>query len=126
MYVSTSHRLGSAEGEEFDQTGRLFRCLLFLSAFLLYTLQVAMAFGLLSSLYGDFMQAVGASMRIFELLDRKPEVPNSGGEEPDTFAGGKGSTPRRVLSALRFGPSVPVMGKSKISSTDSVHCRFEI
>lgn len=30
-------------------------CLLF-AAFLLYTLQVAMAFALMSALYGDFMQ----------------------------------------------------------------------
>ncbi|CAL1536178.1 unnamed protein product [Lymnaea stagnalis] len=45
-----------------------------LTSFLLYTLQVAMGFALLSSLYGDFMQAVGASARIFTLLDRKPDV----------------------------------------------------
>ncbi|GFO16380.1 ABC transporter b family protein [Plakobranchus ocellatus] len=45
-----------------------------LTSFLLYTLQVAMGFALLSSLYGDFMQAVGASVRIFTLLDRKPDV----------------------------------------------------
>ncbi|XP_035829335.1 ABC transporter B family member 25 [Aplysia californica] len=45
-----------------------------LTSFLLYTLQVAMGFALLSSLYGDFMQAVGASVRIFTLLDRKPEM----------------------------------------------------
>ncbi|BFZ05409.1 hypothetical protein BsWGS_08448 [Bradybaena similaris] len=45
-----------------------------LTSFLLYTLQVAMGFALLSSLYGDFMQAVGASVRIFTLLDRKPDI----------------------------------------------------
>ncbi|CAG5125822.1 unnamed protein product [Candidula unifasciata] len=45
-----------------------------LTSFLLYTLQVAMGFALLSSLYGDFMQAVGASVRIFALLDRKPDI----------------------------------------------------
>ncbi|KAK3587257.1 hypothetical protein CHS0354_034401 [Potamilus streckersoni] len=50
-----------------------------LTAFLLYTLQVAMAFALMSSLYGDFMQALGASVRIFDLLDRQPEVPNEDG-----------------------------------------------
>ena len=48
------------------------------ASFLLYTLQVAMAFAFLSSLFGDFMQAVGASIRIFELLDRQAEVPNEG------------------------------------------------
>jgi len=45
-----------------------------LTSFLLYTLQVAMGFALLSSLYGDFMQAVGASARIFGLLDRKNDM----------------------------------------------------
>ncbi|KAK6191312.1 hypothetical protein SNE40_003035 [Patella caerulea] len=51
-----------------------------LTSFLLYTLQVAMAFALLSSLYGDFMQALGASLRIFDLMDRKPLVSNENGE----------------------------------------------
>ncbi|KAK3084195.1 hypothetical protein FSP39_009850 [Pinctada imbricata] len=51
-----------------------------LTSFLLYTLQVAMAFALMSALYGDFMKAVGASVRIFDLLDRKATVPNDGGE----------------------------------------------
>ena len=46
-----------------------------LASFLMYTLQVAMAFAVLSSLYGDFMQALGASHRIFELLDTKPSIP---------------------------------------------------
>ncbi|KAL8604642.1 hypothetical protein ACOMHN_013422 [Nucella lapillus] len=50
-----------------------------LTSFLLYTLQVALAFGLLSSLYGDFMQAVGASIRIFFLLERLPDMPAEDG-----------------------------------------------
>lgn len=37
---------------------------------MLYTLNLAMCFAFLSNLYGEFMQAVGASIRIFELLDR--------------------------------------------------------
>lgn len=51
-----------------------------LTSFLLYTLQVAMAFALMSALYGDFMQAVGASIRIFDLLDRIPDVPTENGD----------------------------------------------
>jgi len=39
---------------------------------------VAFSFAFLSSLFGDFMSAVGASERIFELLDRKSK--NDGGE----------------------------------------------
>jgi len=41
-----------------------------LTSFMLYTLTVAMAFAFLSSLYGDFMQALGASVRLFDLMDR--------------------------------------------------------
>ena len=40
-----------------------------LTAFLLYTLMVAMSLGALSGLYADFMKAVGASQRVFQLLD---------------------------------------------------------
>ena len=40
-----------------------------LTAFLLYTGIVAVALGSLAQLYGDFMRAIGASQRIFELLD---------------------------------------------------------
>ncbi|EGD74247.1 ABC transporter B family protein [Salpingoeca rosetta] len=56
-----------------------------LSGFLLYTLQVAMAFAFLSSLYGDFMQALGASVRIFELMDRQPSIGITGGDAPAHF-----------------------------------------
>ncbi|XP_069135768.1 uncharacterized protein [Argopecten irradians] len=50
-----------------------------LTSFLLYTLQVALAFTFTTALYGDFMQAVGASVRIFDLLDRQPKVSNENG-----------------------------------------------
>ena len=54
---------------------------------MLYTLNVAMAFAFLSSLYGDFMKAVGSSVRIFELIDRVPEVKNEGGAQLLDFSG---------------------------------------
>ncbi|GCB75495.1 hypothetical protein scyTo_0017350 [Scyliorhinus torazame] len=57
-------------------------------AFMVYSINVAMAFGMLASLYGEFMQAVGASVRIFELLDRKPKIPCVGGNR---FASLEGS-----------------------------------
>lgn len=55
-----------------------------LTAFMLYTLNVAMAFAFLSSLYGDFMQAVGASVRMFELMDRIPSIDLEGGKKLST------------------------------------------
>jgi ABC-type multidrug transport system fused ATPase/permease subunit len=51
-----------------------------LTGFILYTLTVAMSFGGLSALYGDLMKAVGASERVFFLMDRVPQVPFEGGQ----------------------------------------------
>eukprot|EP00842_Homolaphlyctis_polyrhiza_P003877 jgi/Hompol1/4490/HPOL_000552-RA len=54
---------------------------------LMYTITLAMAFGILSGLYGEFMQAVGASQRVFELLERVPAIPISGGASIRNFRG---------------------------------------
>ncbi len=58
-----------------------------LTAFVLYTLMVAFSLGVLSGLYGDLMKAVGASERVFGLIDRVPKLisPLKGGRdtEPD-------------------------------------------
>eukprot|EP01112_Ceratiomyxa_fruticulosa_P015934 TRINITY_DN4771_c0_g1_i1.p1 TRINITY_DN4771_c0_g1~~TRINITY_DN4771_c0_g1_i1.p1 ORF type:complete len:849 (-),score=128.82 TRINITY_DN4771_c0_g1_i1:171-2504(-) len=51
-----------------------------LTSFLMYTITLAMAFAFISNLFTDFMAAVGASERIFELLDRKPAINVEGGE----------------------------------------------
>ncbi len=48
-----------------------------LTAFLLYTLTVAMSLGALSSLWGDLMKAVGASQRVFQLLDERGAIEGS-------------------------------------------------
>jgi ABC transporter fused permease/ATP-binding protein len=50
-----------------------------LSAFLVYTLLVAMALGALADLWAEFMRALGAAERVFELLDRAPLMAPSGG-----------------------------------------------
>ncbi len=52
-----------------------------LTAFLLYTLMVAVALGSLSSLYGDFMRAAGASERVFQLMDRSRGIEEAGGAD---------------------------------------------
>jgi len=51
-----------------------------LTSFMIYKVTVGFAFGALTSLYGDFMKAVGAGDRIFQLLDRQPEIRFSGGD----------------------------------------------
>jgi len=49
-----------------------------LATFILYTLIVAMALSTLADLWSDFARARGASERVFELLDREPEVDSTG------------------------------------------------
>jgi subfamily B ATP-binding cassette protein MsbA len=45
-----------------------------LVSFLFYALTVAAAVGALASLFGNFQEAVGATQRVFELLDTEPTV----------------------------------------------------
>ncbi|XP_013421774.1 ABC transporter B family member 27 [Lingula anatina] len=52
-----------------------------LTSFLLYTLTIAVYFVLMTSVFGDLMQGVGASIKVFELLDRRPEISNTGGKQ---------------------------------------------
>jgi len=58
-----------------------------LSAFMLYTLYLAFSLGTLSSLYADFNKALGASQRVFELLDRTPAIVNARGDRPAEVQG---------------------------------------
>jgi ABC transporter fused permease/ATP-binding protein len=51
-----------------------------LTSFLVYSMFVAFALGALTDLWADFMRASGAAERVFELLDRQPTIPISGGE----------------------------------------------
>ena len=45
-----------------------------LTSFLLYTFTVAFSLAALSGLYEDFSRSIGASSRVFELIDRQPQV----------------------------------------------------
>jgi ABC-type multidrug transport system fused ATPase/permease subunit len=58
-----------------------------LISLMFYTLTLAMCFVFISNVYGEFMQAVGASIRMFELMDRIPEIHN-GTITKDVFQGG--------------------------------------
>lgn len=84
-----------------------------LSAFLLYTLFVAMAFGTLSGLWAEFSRALGAATRIFELLDRQPSMP-AGGEpvrkrpEQVSLRGVRFAYPSRPDDAVLRGVDVEV------------------
>lgn len=78
-----------------------------LTAFLVYTLTVAFSLGALSGLYGDFMRAVGASRRVFELLDRQPALERRGGREPGAVRGALGF--EDVVFAYPSRPDQPVL-----------------
>jgi ATP-binding cassette subfamily B protein len=58
-----------------------------LTSFLVYTLLVAMSAGALADLWADMMKAAGAAERIFEIQDRVPRVPPSGGASLPRVAG---------------------------------------
>ena len=48
-----------------------------LTAFILYTISTAISLGTLGSLWTDFMSALGAAQRIFDVLDRTPLIERS-------------------------------------------------
>ena len=58
-----------------------------LTAFIFYTLYIAIDLGILSGLYTEFMNAVGASERIFDIMDMIPAIPVRSGEWPDNCQG---------------------------------------
>ncbi|MCO4771385.1 MAG: ATP-binding cassette domain-containing protein [Deltaproteobacteria bacterium] len=96
-----------------------------LTQFVLYTFFVAMSLGALSSVWEDFMKAMGASERVFQLLDRAPRI-EPGGATIDglrgevSIAGVDFSYPSRsdvpVLQSLdlvlRPGETVALVGPS--------------
>lgn len=53
-----------------------------LTAFILYTLYIAIDLGIISSLYTEFSNALGASERIFRIMDTVPKIPPTGGKWP--------------------------------------------
>src|SRR5205085_2071734 len=75
--------------------------------FMLYTVFLAFSLGGISSLFGDYNKALGASERVFELLDRKPGVVNEAGKRPAAVVG------RVSLEAVDFAyptrPDAPVL-----------------
>uniref|UniRef100_A0A7R9UDB8 ATP-dependent transporter ycf16 n=1 Tax=Pinguiococcus pyrenoidosus TaxID=172671 RepID=A0A7R9UDB8_9STRA len=53
-----------------------------LFSFLVYTITIAMSLAAVSSLFTEFMNAIGASERVFQLIDREPEIVNDVGIAP--------------------------------------------
>jgi len=79
-----------------------------LTAFLVYTLLIAMSLGALAEIWAEAMRGLGAADRVFALMDREPRMALRGGLVPlsPTLSpgGGEGGTCRRVpSSALNLG-----------------------
>jgi subfamily B ATP-binding cassette protein MsbA len=53
-----------------------------LIAFVLYTFVVSGAIGGMSELYGQFQQAIGATRRVFELIDTRPDIKDPDSPQP--------------------------------------------
>ena len=83
-----------------------------LTSFLLYTIFIAVALGGLSDLFGTLMTALGASERVFGLLDAQPAIRTEGGIALDQLLG------RLELEAISFSyPSRP-----DVRVLDNVRC----
>ncbi|MET0405721.1 MAG: ABC transporter transmembrane domain-containing protein [Cystobacter sp.] len=78
-----------------------------LSSFLVYTTLVAMALSSLTDLWSELLRAAGCAERLFELMDRQPAIPTSGGERLARVEG------RVEFQAVGFSyparPDVPVL-----------------
>lgn len=91
-----------------------------LTAFLLYTLMVSFALGVLSGLWTDFMKATGAAERVFHLLDRAPLVDTENGLQPTltgeiTFDAVKFAYPTRPEMLALDGASFVIQRGEKVA-----------
>jgi ATP-binding cassette subfamily B protein len=58
-----------------------------LTSFLVYTLIVGFSLGAIADLWAEFLRALGAAERVFEILDRDPAMPTRGGRALDHVVG---------------------------------------
>ncbi len=73
-----------------------------LTQFILYGITVGFGMGGMGEIWAELMKARGASGRVFELLDREPAMPLTGGARPEHVSG------RVELRGVRFAyPSRP-------------------
>lgn len=49
-----------------------------LSSFLLYAAYIGVSVGGLSSFYSELNKSMGAASRLWELIDREPQIPQTG------------------------------------------------
>ena len=86
-----------------------------LTAFLLYTLMVSVSLGALAGLYADFMKAIGASERVFELLDRVSPLEQTEGRDDVVLVGAVAF--EQVGFAYPARPEVSVLQELSLTMT---------
>jgi ABC-type multidrug transport system fused ATPase/permease subunit len=84
-----------------------------LTAFLVYTLLIAMSLGALAELWAEAMKGLGAADRVFALMDRVPAMPISGGAVP-ARANGAACEGRLAFENVRF--SYPTRPEAEVLS----------
>jgi len=79
-----------------------------LSSFLLYAAYTGVSISGLSTFYSDINRGLGASSRIWEIIDRKPSIPISGGLKPSTDPKGDISF-QNVVFSYENRPDAPIL-----------------
>ena len=87
-----------------------------LLSFIMYTISLAASLGMITSLFNDFMKAVGASKRVFQLLDREPKVAFTGGETAPSHISGAVDL-RKVCFSYPSRPDQVVLADFSLSIT---------
>jgi len=92
FFISTVHVMGGfallsilGAGGHFVQTGAM--TIGQLTSFLLYSVTTVGSISGISSFYGDIMTALGASTRVFQLLERAPLASQNGNDRLDSIKG---------------------------------------
>jgi len=79
-----------------------------LTSFLLYAGFVGISFGGLSSFYSELMKGIGASSRLWQLIDRSPTIPLTGGLRPAMYDLSRGIQFKDVHFTYPSRPDMPI------------------
>ncbi|PFX32325.1 ATP-binding cassette sub-family B member 9 [Stylophora pistillata] len=85
----------------------------YLVSFILYLLQLSFYIDEVGEIYTGLMEAVGASQKVFELIDREPKIQNSGVVTPGEVSGEV--TFQNVSFAYPTRPDITVLDKVSFS-----------